>query len=99
MNKYIGAPLFLCNYNNAINYYIGYTLFILLTGTSWFIIFHFDISGEKSNVTNFVFSSFFTFIYMLATRMICIYNYRPEQLLSNSDDDDRERFYDVNLYS
>tara|TARA_B110000008_G_C16964044_1_gene561265 strand:+ start:1841 stop:2140 length:300 start_codon:yes stop_codon:yes gene_type:complete len=97
MNKYIEAPLILCDYNNAINYYIGYTLFFLLSGCSWFIIFHFDVSGTKSNVVNFVFSAFFTFLYALSTRFICLYNYKSDQLLCDSDDDDRINYYDIDL--
>ena len=81
MNKYIEAPLFLCDYNNAINYYIGYTLFFLLSACSWFIIFKFDVSGAKSNIVNFVFSAFFTFLYGLATRVICVYNYKYDHYL------------------
>jgi len=99
MNKFIEAPLFLCDYNNVINYYIGYTIFFLLSGCSWFIIFHFDVSGTKSNTVNFVFSVFFTFLYALATRVICLYNYKSDQLLSDSDDDDRIKYYDVDLYN
>jgi hypothetical protein len=97
MNRYIDAPCCLCDNKNAINFYIGYTVFILLTFCCWFIIFNFDISGTNTSVINFVFSAFFTFLISFPARYICLLNYNPDYLLSDSDDDDRTGYYDIDL--
>ncbi len=96
MNKYIDAPL--CLRDN--NYYIGYTIFILSSFACWSLMFNFNISGDDSGiVVNLTLSIFFMFLIALVTRFICVLNYKGDYLLSDSDDDDRIRYYDVNLYN
>ena len=55
MNRYIDAPLCLWDHNRY-NYIIGYTTFLLLTISTWFIIFKFDISGTSLNCMTVLFS-------------------------------------------
>ena len=98
MNRYIDAPLCLWDHNRY-NYIIGYTTFLLLTISTWFIIFKFDISGTGTMVINFIFSAFLTFLFSFPSRYICLLNYKSDYLLSDSDDDDKIRYYDVDLYN
>ena len=99
MKKFFTAPLCLCDNDNAINYYIGYTIFFLLSFTSSFLLFNFNTQISNANIVNFVFSMSSYFILAILSRFICVMNYKENLRLYESDDEDRTRFYDVSLYN
>ena len=97
--KILNAPLCLCDNDNIVNYYIGYTIFFLLSFTITFLLYNFNTRIDNSQLVNLVFCLASYFIIAIPSRLICTLNYKENLRLYDSDDDERTRFYDVNLYN